>query len=111
MFKKLVCLSLICIFSSNLYAHRWRRYHPTYYNNFPVPSNRGISAGAATAIGLGVGVLGFVIGRSTKQKEVVYQDQTIQCKEFDIKVTIDDEEKKAKVTKCRTKDGEWKIPD
>lgn len=86
---------------------RDRRYTHNYYNTGP-----GISAGAATAIGLGVGVLGFVIGRSTKSKEVIYKDSSkIECKEFDIRVTIDGEEKKAKITKCRTEDGEWKIPE
>jgi surface antigen len=71
----------------------------------------GISAGAVTAIGLGVGILGFVIGRTTKSKEVIYKDSKIHCKDFDIRVMIDGEEKKAKITKCRTEDGEWKIPE
>jgi hypothetical protein len=116
MLKKLLCLSLIFVFATNLYANRWRRY-PTHYHTYPIHNHnrsnqgQGITPGAATAIGLGVGILGFVIGRSTKSKEVVYKDQKIQCKDFDIKVTIDGEEKKAKVTKCRTDDGEWKIPD
>lgn len=91
------------------------------YNRYPVYNNynrsgRGISTGAATAIGLGAGILGFAIGRSTKTKDkvIVYQDQKdqkIQCKDFDIKVTIDGEEKKAKITKCKTEDGEWEIPE
>jgi len=91
------------------------------YNRYPVYNNynrsgRGISTGAATAIGLGVGILGFAIGRSTKNKDkvIVYQDQKdqkIQCKDFDIKVTIDGEEKKAKITKCKTESGDWEIPE
>ena len=100
----------------------YNRY-PVYnnYNRYPVYNNynrsgQGISTGAATAIGLGVGILGFAIGRSTKNKDkvIVYQDQKdqkIQCKDFDIKVTIDGEEKKAKITKCKTEDGDWTIPE
>ena len=100
----------------------YNRY-PVYnnYNRYPVYNNynrsgRGISTGAATAIGLGAGILGFAIGRSTKNKDkvIVYQDQKdqkIQCKDFDIKVTIDGEEKKAKITKCKTEDGDWTIPE
>jgi hypothetical protein len=126
--KKILSKILVFFISANiLFAdHYWRRPvyrypRPPVYRNYQGPSyhdrntpryndNR-ISPGAATAIGLGVGVIGFVIGRSTKSKEVVYKDQKIQCKDFDIKVMIDGEEKKAKVTKCRTDDGEWKIPD
>ena len=102
--------------------NNYNRY-PVYnnYNRYPVYNNynrsgRGISTGAATAIGLGVGILGFAIGRSTKNKDkvIVYQDQKdqkIQCKDFDIKVTIDGEEKKAKITKCKTESGDWEIPE
>ena len=102
--------------------NNYNRY-PVYnnYNRYPVYNNynrsgQGISTGAATAIGLGVGILGFAIGRSTKNKDkvIVYQDQKdqkIQCKDFDIKVTIDGEEKKAKITKCKTEDGDWTIPE
>jgi hypothetical protein len=127
--KKILSKILVFFISANiLFAdHYWRRpayrYHrqPVYRNYYqgPIYQNRispryndnRISPGAATAIGLGAGVVGFVIGRSTKSKEVVYKDQKIQCKDFDIKVIIDGEEKKAKVTKCRTDDGDWKIPD
>ena len=102
--------------------NNYNRY-PVYnnYNRYPVYNNynrsgQGISTGAATAIGLGAGILGFAIGRSTKNKDkvIVYQDQKdqkIQCKDFDIKVTIDGEEKKAKITKCKTEDGDWTIPE
>jgi|LakMenE01Jun11ns_1017448.scaffolds.fasta_scaffold9958683_10 hypothetical protein len=132
MYKILLSLKLILLFLISIpsYADRWvhsryrnhyryhynsrhytpirdRRYTRNYYNTGP-----GISAGAATAIGLGVGVLGFVIGRSTKSKEVIYKDNSkIECKDFDIRVMIDGEEKKAKIIKCRTEDGEWKIPE
>jgi hypothetical protein len=121
MFKKLVATSLILIFAPSIaFADRWR-HHRYYRNPYPRYYGRththhyvdrpGVSAGAATAIGLGVGILGFVIGRSTKSKEVIYKDQKIECKDFDIKVIIDGEEKKAKITKCRTEDGEWRIPE
>lgn len=103
---------------------RYNRY-PVYnnYNRYPVYNNynrsrHGISIGAATAIGLGVGVVGYEIGRSvtTRDKEVVYiyQDQTdqkIQCKAFDIKVLIDGVFVLGQITKCKTENGEWKIPD
>lgn len=121
MFKKLVATSLILIFAPSIaFADRWR--HHRYYRN-PYPRyysyprygnyhmNRpGVSPGGAAAIAIGSGVLGYVIGRSTN-KDTSYKNDRIECKEFDIKVMIDGEEKKAKITKCRTEDGEWKIPE
>lgn len=102
-------------------------YPQPHYNRYPQPhynrpiyirSGQGISIGAATAIGVGVGVVGYEIGRSIKNtdKEIVYiyQDQTdqkIQCKAFDIKVLIDGVFVLGQITKCKTENGEWKIPD
>jgi len=118
--KIITSILLMFALTTNAFADHWRwsrypRYHrynqPRYNNHYHNYNESGrISPGAATAIGLGVGVLGFVIGRSTKKTSESY-DSKIECKEFDMKVMIDGEEKKAKVTKCRTQDGSWQIPD
>lgn len=118
--KIITSILLMVALTTNAFADHWRwsrypRYHrynqPRYNNHYHNYNESGrISPGAATAIGLGVGVLGFVIGRSTKKTSESY-DSKIECKEFDMKVMIDGEEKKAKVTKCRTQDGSWQIPD
>jgi hypothetical protein len=130
LFKRLVISAiLLSMLPLTLFADHWRNRYPRYpryyqtrpiYNYYPnynyrhIP-NGNVSPGAATAIGLGAGVVGFVIGRSTKskEKEIIYRDTPkIECKEFDIRVTIDGESKKAKIMKCRSsEDGDWKIPD
>lgn len=121
--KLLLSILLILTLSDSLFAShwRWRNRYPRRYNynyNYNTRNRsqnfNSISPGAATAIGLGVGVLGFAIGRASKknEKEIVYRDSpSISCKEFPIKVNIDGEEKTAKITKCKTQDGEWKIPE
>lgn len=118
--KIITSILLLFVLTTNAFADHWRwsryprhnRYsYPRYNDNYHNYSRTGrLSPGAVTAIGLGVGVLGFAIGRSTKKTSESYNSK-IECKEFDMKVMIDGEEKKAKVTKCRTQDGSWQIPD
>ena len=117
--KLLISFLLIFATVEPIFANHWRWRNRNRYNtHYHYPTNgyssrtsgTGISPGAATAIGLGVGVLGFIVGRATK-KTTESSDSKIECKEFPILVTIDGEEKKAKVTKCKTQDGNWQIPD
>lgn len=112
MWKIAINILLLITLSGNAFADHWHR-NRRYYGSYPRYSNyryyNNISPGAATAIGLGTGIVGYVIGRSVSN---THRDNSrIECKEFDIKVNIDGEEKKAKITKCRTEDGDWKIPD
>lgn len=121
MYKILTSIILMFVLTTNVFADHWRinrypRYghrprHYNHYHRYNSHNNYGrISPGAATAVGLGAGVLGYVIGRSTKKPSESHNSK-IECKEFDVKVMIDGEERKAKITKCRTEDGSWQIPE
>jgi hypothetical protein len=122
--KKTLCKLLILALSSGiLTADHWRwrrpRYHrpPVYGNYRPYPYDNRISPGAAAAISIGAGVVGYVIGKKTQERsytegtrECSYEER-IECKEFEINVIIDGERKRATITKCRVNGGDWKIPD
>jgi len=108
---------VLLVLSNSLIAEHWlyRKYYPNrmgYYRH----DNR-VSPGAAAAIGIGAGVIGYVIGKKTQERtyteatrECSYEEK-IECKEFEITVIIDGERKKATITKCRVNGGDWKIPD
>lgn len=110
MIKKILAFALLILFSSNLNAQHWgwRRYGGYYGGRY----DSRISPGAATAIGLGTGVLGYYIGRTQSKNENRESDRDrIECKEFDVKVKLDGEYKNAKILKCRVGNGDWKIPE
>jgi len=98
---------------NNFYRNYYRNLNYRYYNNLP-----GISGAATTAIGIGAGLAGYIIGSKTapkKQDAPVYQQdasvyQNIECKEFPVKVKVEGKEVDAKIQKCRVGDGPWQIP-
>lgn len=117
MWKLLVSVLMCGVLSANMYAEHWRYYRPYYrghraprYNSYHYNNGGRISPGAAAAIGIGAGVIGYVIARGSS-KNNSDSNSRIECKEFDMKVMIDGEERKAKVTKCRTDGGNWQIPE
>lgn len=109
MWKILTSIILLLTFSGVSFADHWRyrNYHRQYQHRHYGYYNTGrISPWAAAGIGVGTGVLGYVIGRNTYRS-----NDRIECKQFDMRIIIDGEEKLAKVTKCRTEDGTWQIPE
>lgn len=77
-----------------------------------------ISPGAAAAIGLGAGVVGFIIGRSASNNsnrsntsQTNSSDDRIECRNFPMKVIVDNKPTEVLVQKCRVGGGEWKLPD
>lgn len=93
-----------------------RQNNNHYYDN---QYNRGISATTGIIIGLGAGVVGYVVGRSTSpsnnQETEIVKDRSnktkIECKYFDLKIVDNEITKIVKVQKCRVNKGEWKIPE
>lgn len=107
-------IAALLLFAFPIYSQGWkridRRVPYQYY-----PYSTGISGGTAVAVGIGSGVVGYILGRraAANQTTPVYVQHTphIECREFDIRVVIDNQNKIAKITKCRVDGGEWKIPD
>jgi hypothetical protein len=123
----IVLLIISMVFPSLVYSQYPRHvYHRNYAGPHPRYSygptgfsrygNGRISPGAAAAIGIGAGVVGYVIGRSTapKQQPVIIQQQDdtkIQCREFPMIVLIENKRREVMVMKCRVgPDGDWKLP-
>lgn len=106
MFKTLV---VFLVLSSVAFAHgSLYRYYPqhNYYRNYGYYP--GVSNGTATAIGIGAGVVGYIIGNKTASKKE--NSQKIECEDFPIKVVVDGKETIGTVKKCRVNGGAWQIP-
>jgi hypothetical protein len=113
MFKTIALLLMITVPGLSQGWKRVNRRSPHYHYYYPY--NNGISGGAVTTIGIGTGVVGYIIGRRVAaSRQPVYvqnNSQHIECREFDIRVVIDNQNKTAKIMKCRVDGGDWKLPD
>lgn len=94
------------VLSSVCFAHGWGNYYNPYgyYGNY----YPGVSNGTATAIGIGAGVVGFIIGNKTASKKE--NSEKIECEDFPVKVVVEGKEVIGTVKKCRVNGGPWQIP-
>ena len=104
MLKKTIAFLVL---STVAFGHGWPSgYYPSYYRNYNYYP--GVSGGTATAIGIGAGVVGFIIGNKTASKKE--NSQKIECEDFPVKVVVEGKETIGTVKKCRVNGGPWQIP-
>ena len=108
MIKKILTFFL---FSTMTFAHDWGRYnYRPYYSHYDYrPRYYGVSPGAATAIGIGAGIVGYVVGSEVSHK--VQKSDKIECQDFPIRVVVEGKEAIGTIKKCRVNNGPWQIVD
>jgi len=105
---------------NNPYGRNYTGPHPRYSYG-PTGFSRGgngrggISPGAVAAVAVGVGVVGYIVGRSANRSNNNSSNNnnttTIECRNFPMVVIINNTPKEVLVQKCRSGNGDWQLPD